>query len=189
MPARTSADVRAAIAEDCRAHPDDSNATIARRHGCSATLVLTIKRAEGLAPRAFSSEPELRVTNLEKANKARLADMAERRTNLAERLIRRAEALERSLDDRFIAFNFGGKDNTYNEHTFDKPDVKSTQITLTAAAIAIDKHLKLLQFDAGSDNSEAASLLGKLGEALSDRFGDGAGHRAPQLDLELGEDE
>lgn len=188
MPARTSADVRAAIAEDCRAHPDDSNATIARRHGCSATLVLTIKRAEGLAPAAGQAS-EHATSQTQNAVKARLADMAERRARLAQRMLEASERLVDSLYQPHIAFNFGGKDNTYTEHMFDQPDVKAKQITLTAAAIAVDKHLKLLQFDAGSDNSEAASLLGKLGEALSDRFGDGAGHRAPQLDLELGEDE
>lgn len=110
--------------------------------------------------------------------------MAARRARLSEELLRQAERLTRSLEEPHVAFNFGGKDNTYNEREMSRPDTKAAQTIMTTVAIALDKHAMLLRLDAGSEVDDAASLLGQLGASLVGAFGDGGVHRTPATELE-----
>lgn len=172
MPARVNDDVRAAIAADLRANPDDTFAAVARRHGVGPTLVRTIARVHGLAAPVGTAPAQT-----ENATRQAVALLAKRRAALAVRLQDTAERLLDSLTEPHVAFNFGGKDNTYAEHAMAQPDVKAAQTIMTTIAIAVDKQLALLKHDAGGDGTEAASLLDRLGTALVREFGDGGGHR------------
>ena len=107
--------------------------------------------------------------------------MAERRARLAENLLGHAERLARSLTEPHVAFNFGGKDNTYNERQMERPDTKSAQTIMTTVAIALDKHAMLIRLDAGTEVDDAASLLGQLGASLVGAFGDGGAHRTSSV--------
>lgn len=139
--------------------------------------------AEGLSRNAISRE--MKITNsvvsrtaahlgltfdrsgIRVAMEARQADIAERRSLLAEQF---TEIAEDSLDRVYVettVFSFGGKDNEYNEHTFDEAPIAERKALVTTAAIAVDKSLKLLPADAGSGLDEAKSMLGDLGKLLT----------------------
>lgn len=171
MPAPLSDELRAAILADIRAGELSRNA-IARTHGVGQGTVTLIARAAG-----ESFDRAARKTR--SATLASTNDLRDRRARLAERLAAEAELLIDSLHKPHVAFNFGGKDNTYAEHEMAEPDVKAKQTILTAAAIALDKSVMLTRFDAGAEAGEAGSLLATLGAALTAQYGDGSAHRTP----------
>lgn len=85
-------------------------------------------------------------SNLARAHEARSAYSAERRALLAARFTEAAEKLLAQLEQPHVAFSFGGKENTYAEHTFDEPDA-ATKFTLVRGAreamrtvLDIDRH-------------------------------------------------
>lgn len=85
-------------------------------------------------------------TNAARAREARSAYSAEKRAELAARI---TEEVERLLDDLrkpHLAFNFGGKDNTYEEHQLDEPPVEAKRALMQTirdglrTVIDIDRH-------------------------------------------------
>ncbi|MFJ6729380.1 hypothetical protein ACIQPQ_31210 [Streptomyces sp. NPDC091281] len=101
------------------------------------------------------------------AMEARRIDLAERRSLLAEQFVAVAEdSLDRVYAETTV-YAFGGKDNEYNDHTFDEAPIAERQKLVTTAAIAVDKSLKLVPADASSGVDEAKSMLGNLGQLLT----------------------
>ncbi|MFF7335441.1 hypothetical protein [Streptomyces sp. NPDC008150] len=131
-----------------------------------------IAREMGIAPVVVSRTAEhLGLTfdrsRIEAATKARLADLAERRALLAEDLMGDAERLRAQLWAPTTVYSFGGKDNTYEEHEFDEAPAAEKRALMSTAATAIDRVLKLVPPEVGSDLDGAKSMLGSLGEALA----------------------
>lgn len=64
-----------------------------------------------------------------------------------------------------VIYNFGGKDNTYNEKQVSRPPVADQRQLATIAAIALDKHKMLDNYDAQQGLASAVDdwLLDKLG--------------------------
>ncbi len=82
--------------------------------------------------------------------------LSDRRARLSEILLNKAAALVAMTDsDQYRVFNFGGKDNTYNEKILNGVPVKDQQVLLTAAAIALDKHKMLDQYDSDAARGNA----------------------------------
>lgn len=106
-------------------------------------------------------------SRVEAATKARLADLAERRALLAEDLMSDAEKLRAQMWEPTTVYSFGGKDNTYEEHEFDEAPAAEKRALMSTAATAIDRVLKLVPPEVGSDLDGAKSMLGSLGEALA----------------------
>lgn len=100
------------------------------------------------------------------ATQARNADFDERRSILAERLLGIAEDSLSRIYQETTVYSFGGKDNSFNDHTFDEAPILERQKLLTSAAIAIDKSLKLVPPSASSGLESGKSMLGQIGEAL-----------------------
>lgn len=131
-----------------------------------------IARAMGVAPVVVSRTAEhleltFDRTKMQAAADARRADVEERRSLLAERFVAVAEDSLDRLDRETTVFSFGGKDNDYNEHTFNEAPIAERQKLITAAAIAVDKSLKLMPTTESSGLENAKSMLGSLGEALT----------------------
>lgn len=102
------------------------------------------------------------------ATSAKVADSAARRAGTSRRFLEKANELLDQMDRPHVAYNFGGKDNTYEEHQFDKPPVDALRTLMQAAAQAFDKHLAQDRHDADSGNlSEVdrwlAAMLGEDG--------------------------
>lgn len=94
------------------------------------------------------------------ATAAKTIDLAATRTRLVEKMADRAEQLLDSLDEPYLVYNFGGKDNDYAEHTLDKPPVEVVRNAVTTAGIAFDKMSRIVERD--PDVSGAQSVVASL---------------------------
>lgn len=99
------------------------------------------------------------------ATAARKVDLAAERARLAERLLAKAHDLVDDMDAKYTAFNFGGKDNTYAEHTLDKPPTEALRNLIQSASIASKEARELSRFDGDGSEGER-SMLADLGRAL-----------------------
>lgn len=106
-------------------------------------------------------------SRIEAATKARLADIAERKSLLAEDLLGDAEKLRKQLWEPAEVFAFGGKENTFNSEPVPEPPAADKRALMATAATAIDRMLKLLPPEDASNLDSAKSMLGSLGEALT----------------------
>ncbi|MFF5589719.1 helix-turn-helix domain-containing protein [Streptomyces hygroscopicus] len=98
----------------------------------------------------------------EEATRARMADLAERRAILAEALQEDAERLTEQMWEPAKIYNFGGKDNTYEERDVPEPPADAKRLLMTAAGAAIDRSLKLAPPVGGTSEEDAKSMLGKI---------------------------
>ncbi len=98
----------------------------------------------------------------EDATRARVAQLAALRADTAIDLHLDALKLTQQMWEPAVVYNFGGKENTYNEHYVDEPPAAEKKNLMSAAGIALEKSLKLVPptDDAGAD--DAKSMLGKL---------------------------
>ncbi|MFJ8929244.1 helix-turn-helix domain-containing protein [Streptomyces sp. NPDC102364] len=104
---------------------------------------------------------------IEAATRARLADLGERRSLLAEQF---HDVAEDSLDRIYkptTVYAFGGKENTYEEHTFTEAPATERRALVVAAGTATDRSLKLAPADVASNLDSAKSMLGNLGSLLT----------------------
>ncbi|MGW2724811.1 hypothetical protein [Streptomyces sp. NPDC001492] len=106
-------------------------------------------------------------TKIQAATEARMADIAERKSLLAEDLLGDAEKLRKQLWEPTTVYSFGGKDNTYEEHEFDEAPAAEKRALMSTAGIAIDRVLKLVPAEVGSGADDAKSMLGKLAEGIA----------------------
>jgi transposase-like protein len=150
---------RAAILADIRSGRKSRNA-IAREHGVSAGTVTNIARQAGLTA-AFDRSAT------KSATEAAVADLRAIRVTTSRRFLVETNLLLDQMHQPHTAFNFGGKDNTYEEHEFPEPPVDAKRTLITSAAIAYDKHLAQERHDADDGSGLSAVdawLRGMLGE-------------------------
>ena len=122
---------------------------IARQLKCSPSTVSRWAEAEGLKfDRAKTAE----------AVAAHTIDLAASRTLLAQKMIGAAHVLLDSVGKPYTVFNFGGKDNTYAEHSFDTPPVEVQRNIMTTAGIAFDKATRIVEKDNGGLESTVGVL-------------------------------
>ena len=155
MPPPLDPELRAAIAADIRA--GKSRNSIARERDVSPATVSNIARENSL---------NFDRTLTETATRAKQVDNKARRAALAERLLDKATDLLDLMDQPYLVYAFGGKDNDYNEHLRDRPPATDLRNLMTSAAVAIDKHAVLEKLDSDTGAADAKSMLGALGEAL-----------------------
>lgn len=130
---------------------------IARELGRGVATVTRITQALGLK---FDRE------QTKAATAAAIADNKALRTATSRRFLEEAnKALDR-LHEPCLVYNFGGSNNTYREHTLDRPPGGELRNFMTSAAIALDKHAAIEKHDADAGTEGARSVLGALGEAL-----------------------
>lgn len=93
---------------------------------------------------------------------ARQLDMKARRLELIEELMSKAADHLVAIDQPFLAFSFGGKDNTYEEHTLDRPPTGDLLNLHRATSIALKDARDLIRDDDDEGVGEAESLLMNL---------------------------
>ncbi|MEU3162914.1 hypothetical protein [Streptosporangium sp. NPDC006930] len=160
MPAPLSDEKRAAILDAIKAGGKRNE--IARAHGVGAGTVTKIAQEAGIA---FDRSVTKNATEAKKADNAAL------RASTSRRLLVKANEFLDQMDAEHVAFNFGGKDNTYNEKRLPRPPVSDLRNLMTAAAVAIDKHLVIEKHDSGTGAEQAASLLGAMFADMQERHG------------------
>lgn len=107
---------------------------------------------------------------------ARKVDLAELRARIAVKMLTRAEEFIDAMDQQFVVFSFGGKNNTYNEHKLESPPTADIRNLMTSAAIAVQRSMELSKFDA--DPSEGMSAVDEWLEFMAgngDQVDDDAG--------------
>ena len=134
-----------------------SRNAIAADLGRSHDLVDRLAREQGLT---FDR------TMTEAATRARKADLAARRADLSALLLEDAERLRSQVWQPCTVFNFGGKDNTFEQRDLDQPPAGDKLKLLQAVRTAVDKSLHLAEFDTDRGGDAARSLLGALAAAL-----------------------
>lgn len=105
-------------------------------------------------------------STLSRAHEARKGYCAERRAVVAEKLIDEAERLVDEMRTPHVAFNFGGKDNTYEEHEMDEPPIDGKRQLMAAARDAMRTVLDIARVDEKRDDGPAKGLLERIADAL-----------------------
>lgn len=99
------------------------------------------------------------------AAQARVIDGKARRALLQVALLEDAEKLRAQLWAPCLVHSFGGRDNTYAEHTLDQPPFADQLKIVQAVGTAIEKSLRLADYDsAGGDH--ARGLLTAMARQL-----------------------
>lgn len=106
-------------------------------------------------------------SKIQAATVARLADLAERRSLLAEDLISDAEKLRSRIWEDHLYWDWGGKDHDYDERTHEATPADKRAL-MGAAGMAIDRSLKLAPPEvSGGGEEDAKSMLGNLFNGLA----------------------
>jgi hypothetical protein len=103
------------------------------------------------------------------ATAAKVADAKGRRAALQLNLLEDAERLREQLWRPSLAYNFGGKDNTYAEHQLPEPAFADKLKIMQAVGIAVDRSLKLDVHDSGAGAGVVIGLLQQTAAALGIR--------------------
>lgn len=126
---------------------------IARLTGRAAATVTKTVHAAGLT---FDR------TATESATAAKKADAAALRAQLELDYLEDAQRLRKQLWEPCIAFNFGGKDNTYAETSLNEPVFADKLKIMQASTTASNAALRIEQARAEGGVTEARSLVGDL---------------------------
>jgi transposase-like protein len=139
-------DKRAAIVRDITTG-GKSAGRIARDHGVAQSTVSRIAKQDGL---------DFDRSQTKRATEAAVADNKARRAVISRKFLEKADELLDQMDQPHLVFNFGGKDNTYNERELDRPPTADLRNLIVSAATAFDKHLAADRHD--SDDQGLAAV-------------------------------
>lgn len=126
---------------------------VARELKIAPSVVTGIAQSEGLTFDRSSSAA---------AVAARQSDLKVRRVALIDELMSKAEDHLVAIDQPFLAFNFGGKDNTYEEHELDRAPTGDLLNLHRAASLALKDARELIRDDDDEGVGDAESLLMNL---------------------------
>lgn len=105
-------------------------------------------------------------TQTHAATAARLADARARRATLRSDLLGDAERLRAQLWKPTVVFNFGGKENTYEEHTLPEPPFADKQRITTSVSTLIGTIERLDKMDADAGLQQAVGMLDAIAQAI-----------------------
>ncbi|QWT24951.1 helix-turn-helix domain-containing protein [Subtercola sp. PAMC28395] len=126
---------------------------VAREVGIAPSAVTRIAQDEELTfDRSMSAAAVAAAQSDAKAKRAELQLM----------LVAKAEDFIVSIDQPFLAFSFGGKDNTYEEHELDGPPTGDILNLMRSTSLALKEARDLRKDDDDEGVGEAESLLMNL---------------------------
>lgn len=139
MPAPIDPQRRTAILTDITTGKLSRNA-IATKHGVSPATVGNIAKAQGL------TDPFDR-TATKNATEALRADNKAKRLELQALFLQRSREALLAMDQQFVVFKIGGKDNVYTEHEVPIPPTGDQRNLMIIAATGLDKALVIERHD------------------------------------------
>lgn len=186
--ARLSEEAREAIRADLRATVGTSNGStrkVASRHGVSEATTRRI--AAEISLELGTPESRAKTKN---ATAATVADMAAQRAEISQRMLAAARRALDDMDSPAKIYNFGGKDNTYNEREVPRPTTADQRNLMIIAATALDKHKMLDGYDASKAAASAVDdWLGAMLGRSSASSASSASNPAPAGQVEAGEED
>lgn len=105
-------------------------------------------------------------SSMVEAHLARVADAASLRSALELELLKDADKLRKQLFEPALAYNFGGRDNTYEEHELKKPSFRDQSDIMRAATSAVAHSLKISEHDVNAGTGAAIGMLDKIAEGI-----------------------
>ncbi|WP_371053666.1 helix-turn-helix domain-containing protein [Rhodococcus gordoniae] len=102
-----------------------------------------------------------------KATAAKVVDNKARRVALEERLLAEADKVLDQMWRPALVFSFGGKDNTYEEHTLDRPTFGDQKAIMQTASTALNAANKLHELNTGHDAEGVVSVLAEVHAAIT----------------------
>ncbi|QIK63849.1 helix-turn-helix domain-containing protein [Leucobacter viscericola] len=87
---------------------------------------------------------------------AKSIDLAAGRQRLAEKMLAASEDMLDRIDEPYLVYNFGGKDNDYEEHELESAPVEVRRNVITTAAITFDKLSRIVERDPDVSGAESA---------------------------------
>lgn len=150
---------------------DSKRAQEARRLFDEGRSCNAIANELGVAPSTISAWAKREGLRFDRSKtaaavKAHTIDLAAARLELASEMSEASLELLRARHQPYLVFNFGGKDNDYNEHTLDRAPVDVVRSIVTTAGIAFDKATRVVE-NPIEDTAEVDSML----EGLADELG------------------
>lgn len=110
-------------------------------------------------------------TQTRAATAANVADAASRRSALELSLLKDAERLRRQMFAPTVAFNFGGRDNTYAEHRLTQPVYADQLRLMQAVGVAVAHSLKIAVHDGDPGTDAAVGMLDQIAAGLKAAWG------------------
>jgi hypothetical protein len=133
----------------------------ARRIGVSVTAVYRQSQKLGL---------HWDRTRTSKAVAAIQEDTKARRADLMAGLMDDAERMRVQLFEPYTAYAFGGRDGKFNSEELPEMPPAEKRALMSAIGTAVDKSLRLAEFDSENNLDKAKAVLGGLGKALAEAF-------------------
>lgn len=103
------------------------------------------------------------------AVQAHKVDAAARRAQLAHDLLEDAARLRAQIWQPAVIYNFGGKDNTYEERAVTEPPADVKRTLMLATNTALQAHLRLVDHDSDGGVAQAKGVLENFMEAIATR--------------------
>lgn len=156
---------------------DDERAEVARLHAAGLGRN-AISRQTGIHQRRVSLIAEalgltfVRSPHVRAATEAKVVDAKARRAALALRLLEDAERLREALWQPCTAYNFGGKDNTFEQVMLNEPSFRDKREIAHAVGLLIDRSVRLDEYDRTSGADNERSVLGDLMTGLKQAWQD-----------------
>ncbi|MDR6867671.1 hypothetical protein J2Y69_002275 [Microbacterium resistens] len=132
---------------------------IADALGCAPSTVSRWAKKKGL---------KFDRTQTDMATRAHTVELAAARIELAQLMFVAARDGLLELDGPITVYSFGGKENEFNSHTFDRAPVDIRRQVMTTAGIAFDKVNKIVE---ASDDAEGLAPVESMLGRLAVRFG------------------
>jgi len=129
---------------------------IAKKLGVSAATISRWAKAEGLT---FDR------AQVNAANKAHSVDLAAARIRLAEKMLAASESMLDKINEPYLVYNFGGKDNTYETATLDSAPVEVRRNVIATAGITFDKLTRIVERDNGGLD-QAVGVLDQIADGF-----------------------
>lgn len=135
MPTTGSATFDQALAREMHSR-EMSCRQIAKELGVAPSTISRWAEREGLSFDRFQTQA---------ASRAHAIDLEATRMRLVAKSAHRSEQMLDILEDPFLVYNFGGKDNTYEEHTLEQAPVDVWQKAVQTAGMAIDRLTRIIE--------------------------------------------
>ncbi|MCY1141367.1 helix-turn-helix domain-containing protein [Actinoplanes sp. Pm04-4] len=137
--------------------------------GASRNAIARELRRSGRTISRIAAELDLTFERSDQTRSATVAKVADGQARRAQLQLDALDAAGRLFGQMFAetkVYNFGGKENDYNERTHPEPPFRDKRDIATAIKALADTALKLAEYDKATGHEDEKSMLGDLFDQL-----------------------